>query len=118
MAIRFFDTQHTGNPANGKTITGGKELRDLLNSLQYGDAFFCELLAPNASKLLLGIGSDIGCVQYSSGDGTPPYLMATAATRPPADTYAGVPDRRYSEPGTDALLSTAQDRGRHRRPLC
>jgi hypothetical protein len=88
MAVRFFDTQDAGNPANGKTITSESELRELLNSLRYRDPFFCELVAPNASKLLLGIGSDIGCAQYGPSDGSPPYLMAAAATEQPADSYA------------------------------
>ncbi|MGO9005588.1 MAG: Imm1 family immunity protein [Beijerinckiaceae bacterium] len=39
--------------------------------------FFCELEGENGYKLLVGIGGDIGCTQYSREDGNPPYWMAT-----------------------------------------
>ena len=39
--------------------------------------FFVELHGGNARDLLIGLGGDVDCVQYSGHDGDPPYLMAT-----------------------------------------
>ncbi|HLY57585.1 MAG TPA: Imm1 family immunity protein [Stellaceae bacterium] len=40
--------------------------------------YFCELVGDKGYNLLLGIGKDIGCAQYSLHDGTPPVLVALA----------------------------------------
>ena len=39
--------------------------------------FFCEFIGQDCYRLLVGIGGDLGCVQHSLYDGSPPYLMAT-----------------------------------------
>ena len=40
-----------------------------------------EIARDNGFKLLIGIGGALGCVQYSSSDGSPPYLVAVAKDR-------------------------------------
>src|SRR5262249_52406020 len=42
--------------------------------------FLCELTGDNGYKLLVGLGGDQGCLQYSPSDGRPPYLMAVGDT--------------------------------------
>jgi hypothetical protein len=41
--------------------------------------FFAELVEEDGHKLLIGLGGAVGCVQFSSANGRPPYLMALAA---------------------------------------
>ena len=78
MSAEFFDRQDPLNPANGTRIDSGEGLSTLLSSFLDRKPFFCELLADNGYKQLIGIGGTIGCVQHSSSDGSPPYLMAVA----------------------------------------
>jgi immunity protein Imm1 of predicted polymorphic toxin system len=44
--------------------------------MQLRAPFLAELVGTNGYTLLLGLGSSDGCVQFSSNDGAPPYLMA------------------------------------------
>jgi hypothetical protein len=78
MSVEFFDRQDPLNPTNGARIDSGDDLSRLLSSFLDRKPFFCELLADNGYKQLIGVGGMIGCVQYSSSDGSPPYLMAVA----------------------------------------
>jgi hypothetical protein len=79
MSVKFFDKQDLLNPSNGANIDG-QDLSKLLASFSNRKPFFLELFAANGYKLLVGVGRDTGCVQYSSIDGKPPYLMAVAST--------------------------------------
>lgn len=76
MSAKFFDRQDPLNPANGTRIDSGEGLSTLLSSFLDRKPFFCELLADNGYKQLVGVGGTIGCVQHSPSDGSPPYLMA------------------------------------------
>jgi len=76
MMVEFYDRQELSNPLNGTQITVGTGLRRIVESLRNRRPFFCELLGNNGFKLLVGIGKNVGCVQHSSSDGEPPYLMA------------------------------------------
>lgn len=78
MMAQFFDRQDIDNPLNGTSITKLSELRSALKSTRGRSPFFAELIGDNGFKLLLGIGSDEGCAQFSSVDGSPPYFMAVA----------------------------------------
>jgi hypothetical protein len=78
MSVEFFDRQDLLNPANGARIDSGDDLSRLLSSFLDRKPFFCELLADNGYKQLVGVGGGIGCVQHSARDGNPPYLMAVA----------------------------------------
>ncbi|MEO1245769.1 MAG: Imm1 family immunity protein [Pseudomonadota bacterium] len=78
MKTTFFDRQDTDNPLNGKTINSVSELQEVLTSDRDRLPFFAELIGENGFRLLLGLGSREGCVQFSSIDGSPPYLMVVS----------------------------------------
>lgn len=75
MTAQFFDRQEAG-PVEGVTVHSSAELRNLLSRIRDRKPFFAELVGDNGFKLLLGIGAPESCVQFSSTDGSPPYLMA------------------------------------------
>jgi hypothetical protein len=75
MNLQFFDRQDLKNPLNGKAIRGAGEVASILNSLKGRPPFFCELVAENEQRLLIGVGA-IACVEHAGRDGSPPYLMA------------------------------------------
>jgi hypothetical protein len=77
MMVEFFDQQDATNPLNGATLTTEVELSTLVEGLRSRPPFFCEFVGENGFKLLVGVGRDVGCVEHSSCDGDPPYLMAT-----------------------------------------
>jgi len=88
MKITFFDRQNASNPLNTTVITTTTELLDILDGLKGRSAFFCELVGENGFNLLLGVGGDISCVQYSPSDGGTPYLVATSGKSAEANDYA------------------------------
>ena len=76
MIVEFFDRQEGANPLNGARMSDGAKVLDVLEELRNRDPFFCELIGENGYNLLIGLGGTIGCAQYSSGDGSQPYLVA------------------------------------------
>lgn len=78
MISQFFDRQDPVNPMNGSRVGDPVELQRLLDGIRGRPPFFAELIGDNGFKLLLGIGDDGGCVQFSAADGSAPYLMALA----------------------------------------
>lgn len=80
MTAQFYDRQDNHNPLNGRTVTTSTQLHDIMSVLEGRPPFFGELIGDNGTKLLLGIGPETGCVQFSAVDGTPPYLMAVSVT--------------------------------------
>ena len=76
MRAQFFDRQDDGNPLNGIVLEDSEALRKIVQTMQARVPFFAELVGINGRTLLLGLGSSDGCVQFSSTDGGPPYLMA------------------------------------------
>jgi Immunity protein Imm1 len=87
MNVEFFDREDSQNPLNGSIITEKSRLLELLDQLQDRSPFFCELLGQNGYIILLGIGGPRGCVQHSSLDGRPPYLMAVSQDPQPLEQY-------------------------------
>jgi hypothetical protein len=87
MTVEFFDRQDKSSPFNGTKIATGAELSKVIDDLRSRSPFFCELLGANGYKLLLGVGKDGGCIQYSASDGSPPYLMVTTASETAEDDY-------------------------------
>ena len=78
MKVQFFDRQDAANSLNGMSITSLSEFHSALESARGRPPFFTELIGDNGFKLLLGIGGEEGCAQFSSVDGTAPYLMAVS----------------------------------------
>jgi hypothetical protein len=102
MRIQFYDRQDAENALNGTKVASADHLLSLIENLRYRPPFFCELVGDNGLNLLIGIGGDIGCTQYSRADGIQPYWMATSsATKEKqgfidflaADTSTSVPAR-------------------------
>jgi len=87
MKVIFFDRQEASNPHNNEVVDGTTELLDILESLRDRNPFFCELVGDDGFNLLLGIGGDRSCAQYSAGDGNTPYLMARLERNTEADGY-------------------------------
>ena len=75
MNVRFFDRQDESNPCHGDSVADVNWLMARIDELRQRPASFCELQADNGFNLLLGVGQDRGCAQYSAADGSPPYLM-------------------------------------------
>jgi Immunity protein Imm1 len=86
MVVKFFDRQDKHNPLNGSEIATSAALLKAIDEWRNRRPFFCELLGNNGYKLLIGIDSELGCVQYSSSDGDPPYLVATTEQETENDT--------------------------------
>ncbi|PHR87369.1 MAG: hypothetical protein COA78_37200 [Blastopirellula sp.] len=78
MNIEFHDREERNNPLSGQSFSSTDEVAALMDKLRTKPPFFCELIGDNGYNLMIGIGGDVGCVQYSARDGLPPYLMATA----------------------------------------
>jgi|YelNatPaOPRAMG01_1025707.scaffolds.fasta_scaffold75042_2 hypothetical protein len=88
MKVEFQDLEDRSNPHNGEGFTSVAQVVGLLNELRYSrPPFMCELRGDNGITLTVGLGIDIGCVQYAPSDGNPPYMMAVSP--PEVKPYAG-----------------------------
>jgi hypothetical protein len=76
MKTRFFDLEDDANPLNGASVENAAELRNILESLRNRAPFIAELIGDNGFKFMFGVGITEGCVQFSSAEDDPPYLMA------------------------------------------
>lgn len=76
MIAKFYDRQDASNPFNGSLVASQRDVEAILDGIENREPFFCELVGDNGYSLLVGVGSQSGCVQYSRNDGTPPYFMA------------------------------------------
>ncbi len=81
MKVKFVDLDTNEQPAPQVVLTSGEEVAKLLNDMRKREPFMCELVGENGYKLGIGIGADVGCVQFSRADGVPPYLMAESHTK-------------------------------------
>ena len=78
MNATFHDLQDKHNSLNGTSVRGEQELDAILQTFGGRQPFFFELVGENGITLLIGYGLDMGCVQHSTSDGEPPYLMAVS----------------------------------------
>jgi hypothetical protein len=85
MKITFFDRQKESNPHNEGVVNTTNELLDILEGLQGRDPFFCELVGENGFNLLLGVGGEVSCAQYSASDGSTPYVVAKLGSNAETD---------------------------------
>ena len=76
MSAKFFDLHDENNPDNGAELFDGSGVRALLSRNSSSQAFFAELISDHQTRLLIGLGLKIGCVQFSDLTGDPPYLVA------------------------------------------
>jgi hypothetical protein len=104
MNASFRDQEDPSNPLNGHLVASS-DVGQLLRSLQTREPFFCSLEA-DLGTLLVGVGRELGCIQFTPKDGGPPYLMATIGSMENGDEYVeflsgGTPSpvpRRYCLP--------------------
>lgn len=80
MSAKFFDQHNATNPDNGTVVSNGMTAKSLLKRNSANGSIFVELIADNQMKLLIGLGAEICCAQFSTADDDPPYLMATLKT--------------------------------------
>jgi hypothetical protein len=78
MKAVFNDMQDYSSSLDGAVVHDRQELFAVLDSARAREPFVCELEGDNGYKLMLGIGQEVGCVQYSPSNGDVPYLMALA----------------------------------------
>jgi hypothetical protein len=81
MKVRYVNQQDKFDPMNRNVIGSARELAELLDQRRNRAPFMADLVADNGFELLLGIGPNVGCAQYSRADGEPPYLMAVSPER-------------------------------------
>ena len=81
MKVRYVNQQNKSDPMNGTFIAERGKLSELLDARRNSVPFIADLVADNGFELMIGVGSSVGCAQYSRTDGAPPYLMALSPQR-------------------------------------
>lgn len=76
MKIRYDNEQDDTDPMNGAIIVDCRKLSQLLDDRRNAPPLFIRLSGSNGYEIMVGIGANIGCVQYNRSDGLPPYLVA------------------------------------------
>ena len=76
VTATFHDLQELDNTLNGTAVSSAATVVGLLGSLRNREPFIFELRGDNGVSLTVGLARDIGCVQYASSDGSPPYRVA------------------------------------------
>ena len=76
MHAAFHDIKDKHIGLCGSRVRNEQELDALLQSFKDRRPFLFELVGENGTSLLIGYGPDMCCVQHSTSDGEPPYLMA------------------------------------------
>jgi hypothetical protein len=76
MKVQYANQQDDSDPMNGTVIAESGKLEELLNWRRNKPPFFIRLSGANGYEIMVGIGGEVGCVQYSRSDGEPPYLVA------------------------------------------
>lgn len=81
MNTKFQDLQNEHNPHDGQVISDRETAASLLDDLRnIRPPFMCQFTGDDGFNLVVGIGRDFGCVQHSSNDGMPPFLLAVSKT--------------------------------------
>jgi Immunity protein Imm1 len=79
MNTSFQDLQNDNNPRNGQVFSERATVASLLEDLRKIEPpFMCQFTGDNGFNLMIGVARDFGCVQHSSNDGQPPFLMAVS----------------------------------------
>ena len=82
MNVRYENQEDDADPMNGAVIATDAKLIELLNDRRNYPPFCARFAGDNGFELMIEIGGDVGCVQYSSSTGDPPYLMAVSHQPP------------------------------------
>lgn len=76
VKILYKNQQDKLDPLNGAIISEAAKLSEILEERKNYPPFFIRLSGDNGFQIIIGIGGNVGCVQYSRSDGELPYLMA------------------------------------------
>ncbi len=76
MSAMYFDRHNKSNPNNGAVLVDGAAAKVMLLKHEATKPFFSELVFDDQTKLLVGLGPEIGCAQFTNADDEPPYLVA------------------------------------------
>src|ERR1700732_636816 len=87
MKLHYENQQDKSEPMNGKVIVQHSDLTQLLEDRRNYRPFVARLSGGNGFKLMVGISRNLGCIQYSSSTGDPPYLMAASRNPPLRSGY-------------------------------
>jgi len=87
MRTLVFDRQNDSNPRSGCLVASAATIQELFAEARGRDPFFLELVSDTGYNLLIGIGAEVGCAQFSATDGSPPYFMAVSGSPPIEDDY-------------------------------
>ena len=79
MIVRYDNEQDELDPMNRTVIGSSAQLSELLDGRRNNAPFFVRLSGDNGFEIMTGIGGNVGCVQYSRSDGSPPCLMAVSS---------------------------------------
>lgn len=82
MTAIFKDIEDDSNPLSGSVLRTAEDVHMLFDSILKGlkrrKPFSFELHDDRGLMLTIGIGPNVGCVQFSSASGAPPYLIAVS----------------------------------------
>jgi hypothetical protein len=78
MKVRYVNRQDKLDPMNGVVLADAGRLTELLDGRRNDAPFIADLTGDNGFELMIGLGCDLGCAQFSRADGEPPYLMAVS----------------------------------------
>jgi len=78
VKVQYKNQQDDLDPMNGQVVAGRMQLDQLLNGRRNNTPFLARLSGDNGFEIMVGVGGDVGCVQYSRSDGKPPYLVAVS----------------------------------------
>lgn len=82
MKLRYANQQDKSDLMNGTIVTDAAKIARWLNDARTEKPHFVRLTADSGFELMVGVGRELGCVQYSRSDGDPPYLMALSSDCP------------------------------------
>lgn len=78
MKVRYVNRQDKSDPMNGAILADADKLAELLDNRRNNAPFIADLAGDNGFELMIGLGCNLGCAQFSRADGEPPYLMAVS----------------------------------------
>jgi hypothetical protein len=77
MKVILHDFQNgSDDQFDGFQVDDSDKLCDILDQLHRREPFILELEGGNGFRLAVGIGGPASCIQHSSKDGEPPYMVA------------------------------------------
>jgi hypothetical protein len=83
MKVWYVNQQDRSDPMNRSVLVDADQLTELLDGWRNSVPFMADLTGDNGFELLIGLGRNLGCAQFSRADGEPPYLMAVSSHPPP-----------------------------------